>query len=1073
MITDPEIREQAYQYFLEEAPELLQTIEEELLSLRELTNGDRPLKINNLMRAAHTLKGGAANVGLEAINKVSHTLEDVFKALYNPELEIDPDIQTLLFQNYECLRLLLTAEFNHGVVDEEQILNKSASIFVELQEIIGDCWTDQDAFPTSEELGLDVVESFFKEIIPERFQEISAVIDGGDEAEIVEVLSSQAEVFVGLAESLGLPGFKSISETILAAIDRNPDSPIQVAKVALANLEEAQKQVLAGDRDRGGEPNSILLKFATGEEIPTNNSQTIADVDGVIVSESPSDVDAVAVNEYIGDNNDLFEGVSSDESGELVDEIWGQQAEEEELSETENIDYQEILDSDAYLASEIDGEEDRLSLTEVLSEEVAIDTESTLVDEIWGQQTESKSATNITIEEDLEVEIEEVAVEEVKITQQETEQKHSNLSDRNISQKIASSEEKKKTKAKKKKTQNLRVNLASLEKLNNQMGELLIEHNKNYVRNDNINNLVQYLLENARKNEELLSKINESITDNKIVKSLQEASNQKYLLEIEKELGSVSVNNSETIKILEEIKSDNQQYRRDWQKQQQIVLNMRDELIETRMSPIGKIFNRFPHMLEQLAHQHGKKLDLKITGNHILIDKAVEDKLYDPLLHIIRNAFDHGLESPEERSQVGKSETGTIELRAYYQGSQTIIEVRDDGKGIKLEKIKNRAIERNLLAPDRASQITPSQVLEFLFEPGFSTASKVSNLSGRGVGLDIVRSQVESMNGSVTIESVPQQGTTFSLQIPLTLTIARLMLTEAGGVVYSLLVDSIERIILPTSKQIKIFNNQKVLHWETDTESHMVPVQKLSQLIQYTRLNSSNGTSSQLETYQKNNTNPVLLLKGNTELIGLEVDRILGEQELVIRPVGSAIAPPAYVYGCSVLSDSSLTLVIDPIALIKEMQNSTLYESAYLADSAQKALPTSSTPLLPGQTIVPLTLLLVDDSSSHRKTTKLSLEKISAEILEAVNGLDALEKLQKSKNINLIVCDLEMPHMNGFQLLKAIGQNSNLTKIPVIMLTSRGSERFKQLARELGAAAYLTKPFQEQELIETILDLVG
>ncbi|MGK7915178.1 MAG: Hpt domain-containing protein [Prochloraceae cyanobacterium] len=267
MITDPNIREQAYQYFIEEAPELLHTIEQELSSLNNLDPQGRPLKINGLMRAAHTLKGGAANVGLEAINKVSHTLEDVFKALYNPDIEIDAEIQTLLFENYECLRLLLTAELNHGTIDQEEILDRSAEIFVKLQDKIGEDWTEQDAFPSSEELGLDVVESFFSQVIPERLEEISVVLNNSDSAKVAEVLRSQGEVFLALAESLNLPGFQEIAQGILTAIETNADRAIEIAQVALINLKDAQEQVLTGDRDRGGEPSESLIQLTTRQDV--------------------------------------------------------------------------------------------------------------------------------------------------------------------------------------------------------------------------------------------------------------------------------------------------------------------------------------------------------------------------------------------------------------------------------------------------------------------------------------------------------------------------------------------------------------------------------------------------------------------------------------------------------------------------------------------------------------------------------------------------------------------------------------------------------------------------------------
>ena len=1101
MITDPSIREQAYQYFLEEAPELLQTLEEELFSLNHLEADERPLKINNLMRAAHTLKGGAANVGLEAINKVSHTLEDVFKALYNPDLEIDNELQTLLFENYECLRLLLSAELNHGTVDEEDILNQSAGIFVQLQEKIGDYWSDADAFPTSEELGIDVVESFFKEIIPERLAEISNALDNNaNPLQIADILHSQAEIFIGLAESLNLPGFKAISQTIINAVDSNRERSIEIAKVALANLELAKEQVLNGDRDRGGEPDQALLELASGqpiahaeavtqlcpEALETDQPQTelvnaiwsqtesielISDAETAIDVNTPnfyldqdaetaidvntpnsyldqdedtqdnsnSDIDAVIVGELDSDEIAVANVNAKPESESLVDQIWGQTSQ----AEGGSLEEEPLVLEDDPASKEQDSQ--------------------FLVDAIWGQPD--------SVDSDIEAKEENLKSKPPALLNNNTDQTISTTPETNN---ITQTKNKPKSQSKSKSRQSLRINLSSLERLNNFMGELLIEHNKNYVRNENIYQTVQFLLENNADNEIMLSRLLEEIKEIHGEIKPEESPHKQKLQEIEKNLESIITYNSEWLSFLEDIKSDNRQYRRDWQKQQQIVLNMRDELIDTRMSPVGKVLNRFPHMLQQLADKHGKKLDIKISGSHILIDKAIEDKLYDPLLHIVRNAFDHGIETPEERIKSGKSEQGTLEMRAYYQGSQTIIEVQDNGKGIDLEKVKQRARERNLISAEQASQMTPSELLEILFEPGFSTAAKVSDLSGRGVGLDVVRSQLEMMNGTVSIESVPGEGTTFSLQIPLTLTIAKLMLTKAGGIIYSLLIDSIERIILPNPDQIKIFDERKVLHWETEKESYTIPIIRLSKLIEYARINNINYSSQQNGENHKN-TGAILLLNQNNEIFGLEVDEVLGERELVIRPVGGAIAPPSYIYGCSILSDSSLTLVLDAVALVKDNQKPILAgetQLAYLAGSTPQALPdSSSTPLLPGRSTLSDTLLVVDDSSSQRKTVKLSLEKITNQVIEAENGFKGLEKLQNAENVSLILCDYEMPHMNGLQFLKALRQNPNTANIPVIMLTSRDSQKLRNLAKELGASAYLVKPCPEQKLIDTILTL--
>lgn len=1072
MITDPSIRDQAYQYFLEEAPELLETIEQELFAINdgEIELSDRPLRVNKLMRATHTLKGGAANVGLETIKTVAHSMEDVFKALYNPELEIDIQTKKLLYASYDCLRIPLTAEFSKAPIDREEILNRAAGIFAELTEIFGDYLSDQDAFPTSEELGLDVVESFFESVVPERIQELSAALEEGDPANMAEVLQSQAEIFLGLSQSLNLTGLGEIAQTILTALEVNPDLVREITQAAIANFQQAQQQVMAGDRDRGGEPSLELQQF-TGA-LDAGSFAGIAAENNPLDSEESAEV----VDSYIAAEDSIFsmpmEDIDNAGEPEEVADIFASESLAEELTdtlETESTESDNNQDS-GELMTQIWGDETIESLSEQVDESISETNESSdssIVPTIPSQAIRPKVAPS-----------QEISTRDVRKS------RFSSLSKQSNNKKTTQTNV----------NQTVRVNLESLEKLNDLVGELLINQNKNILKDEQIGGFVQQLLDKISYSEQIVNELIEVVdevclspqqqqllhdlpaklhnitqTQPKIYKSvLPSSALQSPEARLNQLLELASTSNSELVNIADRIKNQNKQAQRDTQKQQRMLLNMRDELIDTRMSPIGRLFNRFPRLLKQLCVTHDKKAELNITGSHILIDKTIEEKLYDPLLHLVRNSFDHGLEKPEERLQMGKPETGTVYLRAYYQGSHTVIEVGDDGKGINIEKIKQSGIEKKLITPQQAERISPSQLLELLFEPGFSTADKISDLSGRGVGMDVVRSQIEEMNGTISIESTPGKGTTFALQIPLTLTIAKLMLTKAAGMTYAILIDAIERIIMPTSKEVQIFEGQKVLHWQTQDDVEMIPVRQLSSMIEYPR------TIPQLKTSESSLNNPILLLRRQDSFVGLEVDQVLGEQELVIRPLGSAIIPPRYVYGSSVLKDSSLTLVIDGAVLLKDAQyrSNTMSQRAFLGGTSFQALPSSDAldlqQLPPATSLIPQTLLVVDDSHSLRKTIAMSLEKVGQTVLQADNGINALTELKKSGAVELVVCDLEMPLMNGFQFLKAVKNNPEYSNLPILILTSRDSDKHRKLALELGAAAYLVKPCPEQELISTI-----
>jgi chemotaxis family two-component system sensor histidine kinase/response regulator PixL len=1101
MITDPDIRDQAYQFFLEEAPELLQTIEEEIFAINEgeVAIQDRALRVNSLMRAAHTLKGGAANVGLETIKTVAHSMEDVFKALYNPELEIDNETKRLIYESFECLREPLTAEFSQAPIDRDAILDRAAMVFAQLQAIFGDYLTDQDAFPTSEELGLDVVESFFEAVIPERLQELAVAIARKNHSEIAETLRTQAEIFIGLAESLGLPGFGEIAQTIIIALDRNSDRVPEIAKAAMANLEQAKKRVMQGDRERGGEPSTELLQLADANFIPNSQDSERAILESI--GEAIDELEEVTFTATPIENQNDAEAfidvtsmeVSANVTDDDVEDLFVLSENDLELIESDNT-ATSVAQETAFESEEQDVTDDSI---ESQDGDTASAEKTELLSEIWGETASNDSETKggATQSETQIVTANNTQIDEVASTSFFN---ITNDRDPEASSFIPPTKAKSQKTEKERKSQanrTVRVNLESLERLNDLVGELLINQNQNILKDEQIYSFVRELLTKINQSEQIIAQLINSVEDvyispeqqklrQEIPQKLSEIANivpattkdssgalqlSNAKNDVDGLLQSIFEHNSELNAIAERIKGYNKQAQRNTQKQQRMLLNMRDELIETRMSPIGRVFNRFPRMLQQLSSTYNKPVDLKIIGGHILVDKTIEEKLYDPLLHILRNSFDHGVEPPDVRQQQGKPETGTIELRAYYQGSQTIIEIRDDGKGINLEKIKSRAIEKKLITAQQADSMGASRLLELLFEPGFSTADKVSSLSGRGVGLDVVRSQIEAMEGSVSIESVPNQGTVFALQIPLSLTIAKLMLTKAGGITYALLIDAIERIVVPISNQIKMFEGQKVLHWQTESSTDIIPVRSLSSLIEYPRT-----IPGRIMDASENLYNPILLLRRQNGLIGLEVDRVLGEQELVIRPLGSAIAPPKYVYGCSVLKDSSLTLVIDGTVLLK-LNQYTPYSPPAIKPTSR--LSGSNIPALPASTNISSaldssalaqTLLVVDDSSSLRQSIAMSLEKVSNEVHQAENGLKALEELQKLDKVNLVVCDLEMPMMNGFQFLKALRQNKDKKDIPVIILTSRDSDKHRKLALQLGAAAYLIKPCDEQELFDTI-----
>ncbi|MCC5666222.1 hybrid sensor histidine kinase/response regulator [Nostoc sp. CHAB 5784] len=1207
MITDNEIREQGYIYFLAEAPELVQIIEQELFSLSE----DYSIaKVHNLMRATHTLKGGAANVGLEVIKMIAHFLEDVFKALYNPKVVVDAELQTLLLQAYECLSIALNTELIGSTVNDEELLHRASSVFAQLQEKLGDAFGAETHIPTSEELGFDIVQSVFEVGVEQRLNSIAeAVNNPPSHDEFIEFLNSQAEVFLGLAESLNLPGLGEISQTILSALQANPTQVQQIAEIALADLQQAQKLVLEGDRTSGGKTSPALRKLTTvvknelSGELQNNSSVSIFVINEEqfyqFITTSDKDKNEsvkpttakfyLKVIRYIFGwfnheiqivvelNFDLI--VPRLEKENLLDYIdnWLKKfldfVQDEEDSQSLCIYRHGIIliilfavtkfqysvnKYDSYisvikilqnrihtLAQEYKNyppvtskeknwlDSPKLQTLLVIKEvpNVSSQTTENLLEAIWGEEASenlsdkvvtttndhsSGKLNSLTVNEQGVVNVPETAIEIMPdlATQinKEIEDKSEYVQTKNFRQPSF-----------------IRVDTERLQHLNYLAGELLIYQKRRTLQDEQVKEIIDQLIQQITRHQTTLNELRDLPLQ---IQNIASQQTQNFAVNFDSlemdvytdfqmtlhEAIEETLQLQETTESLDLLVSQAAQIS---DKQENLTLNIIDSLVEARMSPLGNILNRFPHMVNKLGNVHAKLVGLKLTGTEVLVDKAIAEKLYDPLLHLVRNAFDHGIEAPQLRRELGKPEQGLIEIRAYHQGSQTVIEVRDDGQGLNLDRIRRKAAEFYPIQTEEktityTSNLAESELLDIIFSPGFSTAGKVSEISGRGMGLDIVRTQMNALNGSISVQSLPNQGTIFILKIPFSMTTEKLMLVQAKGVVYALLLDSIEKILIPSEQQIKEIEGKKVLHWNTDDDETMVSLRQLSKLINYNDscFNSAtpyNTSSTHDPSIAKN---PVLLLRRNQGTFALEVDQIIGEQELVIRPLGNAIAPPKYIYGCSSLANGNLILVIDASLLVSsELQQTTLDVMALPVPSLsnKKALAISghtflSTPLLAASasttTIetqpsysqegdnkssietqpsysqepdnkLPKVVLVVDDAISLRQTISLTLQKSGYQVIQAQNGVEALEKLQLHPEIQVVISDLEMPRMNGFELLGNFRQYPDLAKKPVVILTSRSAEKHRQLAQELGAKAYLTKPYLEHEFLSTIKELIN
>jgi two-component system, chemotaxis family, sensor histidine kinase and response regulator PixL len=505
------------------------------------------------------------------------------------------------------------------------------------------------------------------------------------------------------------------------------------------------------------------------------------------------------------------------------------------------------------------------------------------------------------------------------------------------------------------------------------------------------------------------------------------------------------------------------------QKRQSTLKQVRDQLLRARMLPVADVLQRFPRMVRDLSLQYGKPVKVKLSGTQTLLDKAILEKLFDPLVHLVRNSFDHGIESQAGRIAQGKPLEGTIEIRAYARGNQTYIEIRDDGRGLDCDAILRKVVDQKLLTLEQAVELSPQQLYEHIFAPGFSTASAVTELSGRGVGMDAVRTQVRQLKGSISLNSEPGKGTVFTLRFPLTLTTAMLVVFQIHNQLMALPVDTLTAVATASLDQIDVVDGKQVVHWQ----GKQIPLYPSEALLGAYPLAKKMPTYARYLPLTQTHEMPLLLIAGETEILALPVDRLVQEQELVVKPFGTIANPPSYFYGCTVLGDGSLVPVLDGQALITRSKT---------MDYNQMLQPGSGIPMGDelalngldglGQLAQPIevqkTILVVDDSLTARHFLSMTLEKAGYQVVQAKDGRDALDCLSLNPDIRAVFCDVEMPRMNGFEFLENCQKNLGGSAPPIVMLTSRSSEKHVQMAHTLGAKSYLTKPYLEQELLQTL-----
>ncbi|HEY9880415.1 MAG TPA: response regulator [Leptolyngbyaceae cyanobacterium] len=489
----------------------------------------------------------------------------------------------------------------------------------------------------------------------------------------------------------------------------------------------------------------------------------------------------------------------------------------------------------------------------------------------------------------------------------------------------------------------------------------------------------------------------------------------------------------------------------------QVTTQLQEGLNKARMVPFAQTADRLPRAVRDISLKCGKEAKLVVEGRDTLIDKMILERLYDPMTHLVNNAITHGVETPEERAASGKSREGTITVRAFYQGNQTVIYIADDGAGINAEVVKQKALKKGLITPAEARTMSKLDVYELLFLPGFSTRDQADDFAGRGVGMDVVRTALSDIRGSITIDSEMGRGTSFTIRLPLTLSISKALSCVNNQARLAFPMDGVEDMFDAPRERVQMNDQgQSCILWR-DT---LLPFRPLSELLQFNR---TLGRGRVYGGHQDEDIISIVVLRSANTFIALQVDQVIGEQEIVIKQLEGPVPKPTGIAGATVLGDGRVMPIADVLELIDlSMGRVRRDPAASLWSQPDEDLPAvEATPAQAEPTV-----LIVDDSITVRELLSMSFNKVGYRVEQARDGQEAWEKLRSGLPCDLVFCDIEMPRMDGLELLSRMQKDGALSQIPIAMLTSRGADRHRQMAVDLGAKGYFTKPYLEEMLLD-------
>ncbi|ESA32816.1 signal transduction histidine kinase [Leptolyngbya sp. Heron Island J] len=939
------------------------------------------------MRAAHSLKGGAGMMGFTPMAQVAHHLEDSLKILRARKLAIDTALETLLLQGVDCLKLVQQQLSAGLITDKNWMAVHVEPVIAQLHLKLGDLSEADEDRLLSEEEDIDIAIVVFNGALEESLNTFETTLELYQDETLRQALCDQAAHLSDLGLMGNIEAFVSLCQSIHS----------QTESAAYEQLPALRDQAMAAWRR-----SQSLVQLGRLDRIPLQFEFVPVSITAPLNASDP-------------DLESLADLINLEHLQTAFDQI-------------EN----PILDSD--LPNEL-----------LIMEQVS---PISSPEEQVVEPTETIAPSPELLES------------QSRVLQPIHNPRPSNT---------------------------LRVSADDLQQINDLFGTLILERNSINLRQQQLENFVALLQQrmdvlesfNGRLRqwydrasmENLLlidglkpgrlvtaSTVSAENRFNRIIQEQGISQNQSFdALEMDQysELHLMAQEQMETIVKLQEVTADVrlglQEMGQSTQALNVTTRQLRKRITRTQMRPFSDIVGHFPRVLRDLAVQYGKKVRLKLEGETTLFERVALDLLADPLNHILRNAFDHGIETEAERLKVGKSPDGMITIQAAQLGSQARIIIHDDGRGIDIDKICDRMHQHGVSA-DQIARMSKQQLLYTIFDAGFTTATQVTELSGRGVGMNVVRTNLDTLSGTIHVDTQPGAGTTFTIDLPISLSVLRIMLFEHQEMIFAIPVDAVEELIALSPDIIIESETGQQLSWQ----GKLIP---LTSLEAHLKINS-NIAFTPLEGFPIINHPMVLVISDNQRYYAVTIQRFWGEQEVATRPVISPIPLPQGFVGTTILGDGRVVPLIELSQLITNSPANMELSTDKIAIAAAEELTSQQT------------ILVVDDSVHSRRFLTITLEKAGYSVEQARDGQEAIDKLLGGLPVKAVLCDVEMPRLDGYDVLDEIKRRPEYKNLPISMLTSRSSDKHRKLAMNLGASAYFTKPYNEQELLRTLANLI-